>query len=349
MAGEGGGPQLLACLTGWLNHQLAHHPSMPAARVAHLLTDLRDGLVLLAVLEVLLPGLQAAREEAVHLRPHRLANLATVLATLQKERVEMEVTAEQVEAGEEEATVAVVWGMVRHWQLELVCLGTGLVPPPGPDTLVLAWARSVPGLAATTDLTTQWTDGSALCRLALHHDVSPAALTAALERPPARRLETVVQTLQTCRLLPPGLLDAADLLEGRLDLRTSLTALLCLFQALRPTITRAMVEEVPVAGDPSLAPPAPHLPPLPTDLPPAGWSAVLEEVVGWLEGAEQHLLALHSLGQRQLETVRQKFYNHEEFMLDLQARQGAVKKVESLQPGTSLAKSDFNSKKKNQL
>ena len=87
MAGEGGGPQLLACLTGWLNHQLAHHPSMPAARVAHLLTDLRDGLVLLAVLEVLLPGLQAAREEAVHLRPHRLANLATVLATLQKERV----------------------------------------------------------------------------------------------------------------------------------------------------------------------------------------------------------------------------------------------------------------------
>ena len=51
----------------------------------------------------------------------------------------------------------------------------------------------------------------------------------------------------------------------------------------------------------------------------------------------------------QLETVRQKFYNHEEFMLDLQARQGAVKKVESLQPATSLAKSDFNSKKKNQL
>ena len=36
---------------------------------------------------MLVPGLQAAKESEVHLRIHRLANLATVLATLQKERV----------------------------------------------------------------------------------------------------------------------------------------------------------------------------------------------------------------------------------------------------------------------
>ena len=34
-----------------------------------------------------MPGLQAAKEPGVHLRIHRLANLAMVLATLQKERV----------------------------------------------------------------------------------------------------------------------------------------------------------------------------------------------------------------------------------------------------------------------
>ena len=37
--------------------------------------------------KVLVPGLQAVKESGVHLRIHRLANLATVLATLQKERV----------------------------------------------------------------------------------------------------------------------------------------------------------------------------------------------------------------------------------------------------------------------
>ena len=40
-----------------------------------------------ASLKVLVPGLQAAKEPGVHLRIHRLANLAMVLATLQKERV----------------------------------------------------------------------------------------------------------------------------------------------------------------------------------------------------------------------------------------------------------------------
>ena len=51
------------------------------------------------------------------------------------------------------------------------------------------------------------------------------------------------------------------------------------------------------------------------------------QVLSWLLEAEDHLLSLHSLGQKQLETVRQRFYNHEDFMLKLRAHQGAVRKV----------------------
>ena len=90
------------------------------------------------------------------------------------------------------------------------------------------------------------------------------------------------------------------------------------------------------------------------------------QVLSWLLEAEDHLLSLHSLGQKQLETVsinddidledddgdagageammtlmtllmikimmmmvqvRQRFYNHEDFMLELQSHQGAVRKV----------------------
>ena len=143
-------------------------------------------------------------------------------------------------------------------------------------------------------------DGLVLCRLALHHDVAPTALTAALQvtswpssivaevwfdeilqRPPARRIPTVLQILQTSRLLPPGLIDSDDLVDGRLDKLCCMTALLCLFQALRPTITLEMVEKVEVAADPALttkSSPARHLPDLPSNLPPASWTNVLEEV-----------------------------------------------------------------------
>ena len=167
----------------------------------------------------------------------------------------------------------------------------------------------------------------------------------------------MLQTLQTSRLLPPGLIDSDDLVDGRLDKLCCMTALLCLFQALRPTITQEMVEGVEVTSDPSLttkSSPARHLPDLPSNLPPAGWTNVLEEVnclhsrkcilaaifpnaimsrnmylfakvfhisinlifivhrhhggcalqvLSWLLEAEDHLLSLHSLGQKQLETV----------------------------------------------
>ena len=92
------------CLTGWINYQLSRHPRPPQGRVTDILHDLRSGLLLISLLEVwnkrilyslsqkqspqvLVPGLQAVKESGVHLRIHRLANLATVLATLQKERV----------------------------------------------------------------------------------------------------------------------------------------------------------------------------------------------------------------------------------------------------------------------
>ena len=102
-----------------------------------------------------------------------------------------------------------------------------------------------------------------------------------MQRPPARRIPTVLQILQTSRLLPPGLIDSDDLVDGRLDKLCCMTALLCLFQALRPTITLEMVEKVEVAADPALttkSSPARHLPDLPSDLPPASWTNVLEEV-----------------------------------------------------------------------
>ena len=57
------------------------------------------------------------------------------------------------------------------------------------------------------------------------------------------------------------------------------------------------------------------------------WTQDLEEVLSWLLEAEDHLLSLHSLGQKHLETVKAKFYNHEDFMLELKSHQSAVGEV----------------------
>ena len=59
----------------------------------------------------------------------------------------------------------------------------------------------------------------------------------------------------------------------------------------------------------------------------ASWTNVLEEVLSWLLEAEDHLLSLNSLGQKQLETVKSRFYNHEDFMLELKSHQSAVGEV----------------------
>ena len=73
--------------------------------------------------QVLVPGLVCSRQEEVSLQLHRLANLAVVLATLQRERVDVTVTAEQLERGEEAATMDLLWAIVRHWQFHQVLIG----------------------------------------------------------------------------------------------------------------------------------------------------------------------------------------------------------------------------------
>ena len=49
--------------------------------------------------------------------------------------------------------------------------------------------------------------------------------------------------------------------------------------------------------------------------------------LSWLLEAEDHLLSLNSLGQKHLDTVKSRFYNHEDFMLELKSHQSAVGEV----------------------
>ena len=65
------------------------------------------------------------------------------------------------------------------------------------------------------------------------------------------------------------------------------------------------------------------------------WTRDTEEVLSWLLEAEDHLVAVNSLGQKHLETVKTRFYNHEDFMLELKTHQSTVGEV-SLLPDCQL-------------
>ena len=60
------------------------------------------------------------------------------------------------------------------------------------------------------------------------------------------------------------------------------------------------------------------------------WTRDTEEVLSWLLEAEDHLVAVNSLGQKHLETVKTRFYNHEDFMLELKTHQSRVGEVSLL-------------------
>ena len=73
-----------------------------------------------------------------------------------------------------------------------------------------------------------------------------------------------------------------------------------------------------------------------------GWTNVLEEVLSWLLEAEDHLMSLNSLGQKHLETVKSRFYNHEDFMLELKSHQNAVGEVIKLRYVLILLQSPYS-------
>ena len=324
--------QLQQCLTIWTNHQLARHPTGLAGQVTDLLYDLRDGELLLALLESLAPPLQLAREKG-GLVVHKLANIATVLGHLQKERVKMEgveVTPHNILQGDRVATLQVVWAISFHWQCQVVVALLKLPPllaSPNIESIVMAWARSVsPGV---TNLTSDWSDGVLVARLVLSLRPGLVGLSAALDNEQKNKAENIIQ-LVSHHLSVPALLTLPTIP----DKRSTILYLMCLAQVLEPHITTEALTSLPTTPDPAFSC-SPSKTPVRTlvgdqTLTLPAWANILEEVLSWLLEAEDHLLSLHSLGQKHLETVKTRFYNHEDFMLELKSHQGAVGQVSSV-------------------
>ena len=57
------------------------------------------------------------------------------------------------------------------------------------------------------------------------------------------------------------------------------------------------------------------------------WRTDQEEVDSWLLRAEDHLASLNNLGHKHLDTAKRRFYEHEDFMIEIKSHQESIKEV----------------------
>ena len=113
----------------WINSQLEYSP----VSVTDLYYDLRDGLILLTVLEQLTET--KLKRERGSLRVHHLSNVSTVLRVLHENSVKLvNINNVDIVDGNPKITLALVWSIILHWQFNRV-LGCLLYTSPSPRDL----------------------------------------------------------------------------------------------------------------------------------------------------------------------------------------------------------------------
>ncbi|KAG7309516.1 hypothetical protein JYU34_005490, partial [Plutella xylostella] len=296
----------------WINSQLVKN-NKPL--VQDLFEDLRDGEVLLSLLEILTA--QQYKRERGRMRVHQLHNVSTALEALREQGVRLvNIAAPDVLDCNHKLILGLVWSIIVHWQVSpALCEARGS----GLERALLAWCRrntaNYPGVNIT-NFTSSWSDGLALA--AILHRWRPALVDfEALARDAvADRLHTVF-TLAEEHLGIHRLLDVEDVNTETPDKKSIMMYVLCLYQAL---------PEHELPASPRTTEQAPSRP-LSTATAASGelggYGLALEEVLTWLLDAEETLAAAPAVADR-LDEVKQAFHDHERFLVTLSQQQSGV-------------------------
>ncbi|XP_038221210.1 dystrophin-like [Zerene cesonia] len=215
----------------WINSQLAKHGK---PLVEDLFQDLRDGEVLLSLLEILTD--QQFKRERGRMRVHHLNNVNAALRALAAAGVRLvNISSGDIVDGNPKLVLGLVWSIILHWQVHyhLKELMSELQQTNLEKTL-LAWCRTHTQNYSGVDVTnfsSSWADGLAFN--ALLHRWRPqlfewAALAA---RPPAARLEHAFRLAHT-HLRIDRLLDPEDVNTPNPDKKSIMMYVMCLFQSL---------------------------------------------------------------------------------------------------------------------
>ncbi|GFO48198.1 nesprin-1, partial [Plakobranchus ocellatus] len=206
--------------TNWMNTYLCQRN--PQIKVENLFEEVKDGVVLLSLLEVL-SGEKLPMEKGPRLRrPHHLANISTALNFLEKKKIKLvNINATSIADGKPSIVLGLVWTIILYFQIEETI---NAVPGDGenkkkgtlPKQSLLDWAESVLskkyGLQIK-DFGKSWKDGVAFN--AMIHNIRPDLVDMdQIRRQQARinlehAFSTAEQELGIPRLLDPEDVDVA--------------------------------------------------------------------------------------------------------------------------------------------
>ncbi len=225
----------------WINAEVRGAQCPP---VTDLYYDLRDGLLLLTLLERL-TGRKLRRERG-SLRVHKLSNVTLVLNVLKDNDVKSNVNISNVDIvdGHPKMTLELVWNVIHHWHLQRTMSN--------PESGLLAWCRRMTSSyenefddVRVKDLAECWRDGAAFA--ALIHRVDPEAFDLKRmlreKRDPIDRLEAVFNLAEE-KYGVPRLLDPQDVACSGSDKKAVMIYLMSLYQVLPESVQNFVPDSV---------------------------------------------------------------------------------------------------------
>lgn len=158
----------------WINHRLQGHPS--GCKVQNVFVDMKNGLVLLHLLEALSSNFSAGALGRYHHTPklaiHELENIQIALTALQRHSVKLvNIGASDIHEGKLVPVLGLIWTLILAFQLSHPrahsSSTTTAVGPVQND--LLQWVRekiaSYTHILQPKDFTKSWQDGKVLCAL----------------------------------------------------------------------------------------------------------------------------------------------------------------------------------------
>ncbi|XP_035824390.1 nesprin-1 [Aplysia californica] len=215
--------------TNWMNTYLCKRS--PPIKVENLFEEVKDGVVLLSLLEVL-SGEKLPMEKGPRLRrPHHLANISSALNFLEKKKIKLvNINATSIADGKPSIVLGLVWTIILYFQIEetinAVPDGDGTKKKSTlPKQSLLDWAESVLSKKYGLDIKDfgkSWKDGVAFN--AMIHNIRPDLVDMdQIRRQQARiNLEHAFSTAES-ELGIPRLLDPEDVDVEKPDEKSIMT------------------------------------------------------------------------------------------------------------------------------
>nr|WAW84879.1 filamin-like 9 [Halisarca dujardinii] len=226
--------------TNWINDRLRGHLTKPDSPVMNLMTDFKDGIRLIDLMEKL-SKTKLSTNKTPKLKAHCLENLNAALKHIKKEGITLvNIDSEDIHNGNEKLLLGLVWTLIRHYQIRST--GKGMSTK---KAMLMRVGAVIPEYNLQ-NLTTNWNDGRALCGLV--NSIKPGLCPNHRELDPENGLENCRLGMELAEenFNIPRILDPEDMNSKQIDdlsMMTFLSYLLsCCNQGLLEWLQRQLPE-----------------------------------------------------------------------------------------------------------